>query len=96
MEPSGSIALVTGGSRGLGKDMVNRLVGRGTDVIFTYQSSKAEADALVTKVETADRRAAALRLDVGDSGTFGAFAERVREVLRDWGAERFRFLAPLP
>jgi NAD(P)-dependent dehydrogenase (short-subunit alcohol dehydrogenase family) len=88
----GGVAIVTGGSRGLGKNMVQSIAGRGTDVIFTYQSNKAAADGLVTEVEGMGRRAAALQLDVGDAGTFDAFAEQVRGVLRGWGAERFDFL----
>ena len=86
------IALVTGGSRGLGRSMVQSVAARGTDVIFTYQSTKADALSLVAEVEGMGRRAAALQLDMGDSGAFDAFSEEVREVLRDWGAERFEFL----
>lgn len=88
----GGVAIVTGGSRGLGRNMVQSIAGRGTDVIFTYRGSKDEADALVAEVEGMGRRAAALRLDVGDVGTFDAFVEEVRGVLRGWGEERFRFL----
>ena len=72
--------------------MVRNVAGRGTDVIFTYQSSEAAANALVAEVEGMGRRAAALRLDVGASGTFDAFAEEVRGLLRDWRARRFQFL----
>ncbi len=92
MELSGGIALVTGGSRGIGKNVVQSVAGRGADVIFTYQSSKADAYALVAEVEGTGRRAAALQLDAGDAGTFDAFAEQVRGVLRDWGADRFQYL----
>ena len=92
MELSGSIALVTGGSRGIGKNVVQSVAGRGADVVFTYRSSEAEAEALVAEVERMGRRAVALPLDAGDAGAFGAFAEMVRGVLRGWGAERFRFL----
>jgi NAD(P)-dependent dehydrogenase (short-subunit alcohol dehydrogenase family) len=88
----GGVAIVTGGSRGLGRSMVQSIAGRGTDVIFTYQSNKAAADGLVAEVEGMGRRAAALQLDVGEAGTFDAFAEQVRGVLREWGAERFDFL----
>ncbi len=88
----GGVALVTGGSRGLGKDVVLSVAGRGTDVIFTYLSNKADADALVAEVEAMGRRAAALRLDVGDAVTFEAFAEQVRGLLRGWGTDRFQFL----
>ena len=88
----GGVAIVTGGSRGLGKSMARSIAGRGTDVIFTYQSNGAAADELVAEVEGMDRRAAALQLDVGDAGTFDAFVEQVRGVLRDWGTGRFQFL----
>ena len=74
------------------KNMVQSIAGRGNDVIFTYQSSKAEADELVAEVEGMGRRAAALQLDVGEAGTFDAFAEQVRGVPRGWGADRLRFL----
>lgn len=86
------VAIVTGGSRGLGKNMVQRIAGRGTDVIFTYQSNSAAADELVAEVKGMGRRAAALQLDVGDAGTFDAFVEQVRGVLQDWDTERFDFL----
>lgn len=86
------VAIVTGGSRGLGKDMVRSIAGRGTDVIFTYRSSEAEAAALVAEVEGMGRRAAALQLDVGMSPTFDEFVDQVRGVLQDWDTERFDFL----
>jgi NAD(P)-dependent dehydrogenase (short-subunit alcohol dehydrogenase family) len=88
----GGVAIVTGGSRGLGRNMVRSIAGRGTDVIFTYQSNSAAADELVTEVEGIGRRAAALQLDVGDAGTFDAFVDQVRGMLRDWGTDRFHFL----
>ena len=88
----GGVAIVTGGSRGLGRNMVQHIAGRGTDVIFTYQSNKDAADRLVAEVEGMGRRAAALQLDVGDAGAFDAFAGQVRGVLRDWGTDRFQFL----
>ncbi len=86
------VAIVTGGSRGLGRNMVQNIAGRGTDVIFTYQSNSDAADELTDELEGMGRRAAALQLDVGDAGTFDAFAEQVRDVLGDWGTERFQFL----
>ena len=86
------VAIVTGGSRGLGKSMVRSIAGRGTDVIFTYQSSSAAADELVDEIEGMGRRAAALQLDVDDTGTFDVFVDRVRGVLRNWDRDRFQFL----
>jgi NAD(P)-dependent dehydrogenase (short-subunit alcohol dehydrogenase family) len=88
----GGVAIVTGGSRGLGRNMVRSIAGRGTDVIFTYQSNSAAADELVAEVEGIGRRAAALQLDAGGAGTFGAFVDQVRGVLQDWGTDRFQFL----
>ena len=86
------IAIVTGGSRGLGKNMVQKLAQRGTDVIFTYRSNRADADALVAELTAQGRRAAALQLDTGKIATFPAFADAVRSVLAQWKAERFDHL----
>ena len=83
------MAIITGGSRGLGKYMVQSIAGRGTDVIFTYQSNSAAANDLVAEVEGMGRRAAALQLDAGDADDF---VDRVRGVLQDWDTERFDFL----
>lgn len=87
------VAIITGGSRGLGKNMVQSIAGRGTDVIFTYQNNSAAADELVAEVGGMGRRATALQLDVGDASTFDAFVEQVRGVLQDWDTDRFQFLA---
>src|SRR5215210_8802115 len=88
----GGVAIITGGSRGLGRNMVRSVAGRGTDVVFTYQSNKDAAAGLVAEVEAMGRRAAAIRLDVGDAATFDAFVEKVRGVLREWEIDRFDFL----
>jgi NAD(P)-dependent dehydrogenase (short-subunit alcohol dehydrogenase family) len=56
---TGKTALVTGGSRGLGRYMVQSIAGRGTEVLFTYRSNEAEADALVAELEAMGRRPAA-------------------------------------
>lgn len=88
-----TIALVTGGSRGLGKNMVLSLAERGVDVILTYRSAEAEADAVVAQVERLGRKALKLHLDVGESATFAAFAERLSGALRpSFGRERFDYL----
>jgi NAD(P)-dependent dehydrogenase (short-subunit alcohol dehydrogenase family) len=88
-----TIALVTGGSRGLGKNMVLSLAERGVDVIFTYRSAEAEADAVVAEVERLGRKALKLHLDVGESATFAAFTERLSGALRlSFGRERFDYL----
>ena len=87
------IALVTGGSRGLGKDMALSLAAKGIDVLLTYHSQQAEAEAVVNEIKAQGRQAAALRLDAGAAGSFGAFYEQVQATLRDtFGAEGFDFL----
>ena len=88
-----NIALVTGGSRGLGKDMVLALARKGLDIILTYRSQKDEALAVVASVEQLGRKAVALPLDVGDSSTFPAFFTSVSAALRDtWKTTTFQFL----
>ena len=87
------IALVTGGSRGLGKNMALNLAQKGIDVILTYHSQQAEAEAVVAEIKSHGRQAAALPLDAGNSGSFDAFFEQVKTALRDtFQAERFQFL----
>jgi NAD(P)-dependent dehydrogenase (short-subunit alcohol dehydrogenase family) len=75
------IALVTGGSRGLGKDMALNLAKKGLSVILTYNSKKEEADAVVKQIEQAGQRAAALQFNVGDSKSFDVFAGNLSAVL---------------
>jgi NAD(P)-dependent dehydrogenase (short-subunit alcohol dehydrogenase family) len=87
------IALVTGGSRGLGRNAALSLAERGVDVILTWRSQRAEADAVVAEIEKRGARAVALQLDVGDSASFPRFAQAVREALQQrWQRERFDFL----
>lgn len=90
--PSTPIALVTGGSRGLGRSTVEALARRGVSSILTYNSNRAAADEVVRGVEQTGARAVALRLDTGETGTFSAFADEVRRVLADWGADHVDFL----
>jgi NAD(P)-dependent dehydrogenase (short-subunit alcohol dehydrogenase family) len=86
------IAIVTGGSRGLGRNTVLSLAQRGVDSIFTYHSNQAEADHVAAKVAEAGRRAIPLRLDTGDTRGFDAFVREVRKVLAALGTERFDYL----
>ncbi|MDZ7892792.1 MAG: SDR family oxidoreductase [Rhodoferax sp.] len=87
--PSTPIALVTGASRGLGKNTALALARQGTDVIITYHSQAATAHAVVAEIEALGRRAVALQLDVGTSSSFAAFAERVSDTLHSWGRMHF-------
>jgi NAD(P)-dependent dehydrogenase (short-subunit alcohol dehydrogenase family) len=87
------IALVTGGSRGLGRDTALKLAESGMDVILTYRTNRTEAQAVVAQIAAGGRRALALPLDVGVSSGFAAFALMLREGLaQHWQRERFNFL----
>lgn len=91
-QSNSKIAIVTGGSRGLGRNTVLHLAQRGVDSIFTYNSNQAEAENVVNAVREAGARAVALQLDVSDSSSFDAFVEGVRGVLNEWGSDRFDYL----
>lgn len=87
------VALITGGSRGLGRNMALKLAARGTGIILTYRTGADEAAAVVKQIEAAGGKAVALPLDVGDTRGFGAFVEAVRtELGRHFGRERLDFL----
>ena len=75
------IALITGGSRGLGKNMALTLAAKGIDVILTYNSKQEEARAVVAEVEKAGQKAAALQLNAGEVKGFEAFFENLKSVL---------------
>jgi NAD(P)-dependent dehydrogenase (short-subunit alcohol dehydrogenase family) len=93
MANTNKIALVTGGSRGLGKNMALALAKKGIDVILTYNSKKEEALAVVAEIEKTGRKAAAIRLDAGNSKTFDGFFTEVTSTLKDhFDASRFDFL----
>lgn len=84
------IALITGGSRGLGRSTALKLAEHGTDVIITYHRNETEAETVVQQIRAAGRRAAALQLDTSDVAGFDAFAMRLGELLtRSFGSGRF-------
>ena len=82
------IAIVTGGSRGLGRNTVLTLAERGVHSIFTYNSNRAEADKVVEAVSEAGAKAIALQLDTGKVSAFDPFVQSVQKALADLGAER--------
>ncbi|MFM0127082.1 SDR family NAD(P)-dependent oxidoreductase [Paraburkholderia sediminicola] len=86
------IAIVTGGSRGLGRNTVLNLAKRGVSSVFTYRANQAEADKVVRLVAEEGQRAIALPLDTGKASTFDSFVEQVRASLAQLGAERFDYL----
>ncbi|MFA7413877.1 MAG: SDR family oxidoreductase [Rhizobium sp.] len=88
-----SISLVTGGSRGLGRNTAISIARHGGDVILTYRSSKDEADAVVADIEALGRKAVALQLDTGKVSSFPAFVEALRTALpTTWQRDTFDHL----
>ncbi|RVC78931.1 SDR family oxidoreductase [Mesorhizobium sp. M4A.F.Ca.ET.022.05.2.1] len=87
------IALITGGSRGLGRNTALHLARKGVDVIVTYRSRADEAEAAVAEIEAAGGRAAALQLNAGAVATFPAFAAALKNTLQEtWQRDRFDYL----
>jgi NAD(P)-dependent dehydrogenase (short-subunit alcohol dehydrogenase family) len=87
------IALVTGGSRGLGKDMALSLARNGLDVILTYRSKQEEAEAVVQEIESNGRKAIALPLDMAQDAAVEPFVTAVKEGLQaKWQTQQFDFL----
>ncbi len=84
------IVLITGASRGLGKNGAIRLAEQGNDVIITYHSKLEEANAVVAQIKELGRKAIALRLDVGDLQSFDTFVQEVTTTLKEeWNTEKF-------
>ncbi|MDB5155110.1 MAG: short-chain dehydrogenase/reductase [Mucilaginibacter sp.] len=93
MESNNKIALVTGGSRGLGKDMALSLAKKGINVILTYHSKKNEAQAVVAEIQQRGLKAAALQLNAGDVKSFDTFFGQLKTVLKDtFNTDHFDFL----
>ena len=88
-----TISIVTGASRGLGRNTAVGIAHRGGDVILTYRSESGAADAVVAEIAALGRKAVAIQLDVSDVSSFPAFVERVRAALKsNWGRDRFDHL----
>ncbi len=91
--PQKKIAIVTGGSRGLGRNAALHLARKGVDVILTYHSKQADADSLVAEIAKLGGKAVALQLDVGNSKSFAAFAASIRTALKtNWQRDNFDYL----
>ena len=90
---SQKIAVVTGGSRGLGRNTALRLANAGVGVVLTYRSQRAEADRAVADITAAGGTAAALQLDTAVTGGFEDFADQLRTVLAErWNRDDFDYL----
>ena len=77
------IALVTGGSRGLGRDMAINIAKKGIDVVFTYHSNEKAAMEVEAAIEALGQKAAAFQLDTSDVSSFGAFFTKVSAYLNE-------------
>jgi len=87
------IALVTGGSRGLGRDMALNLAKKGIDVVLTYHSNRQEAEKVITEIQSIGQRAFALQLDTRDVSSFDSFLQQVTEHLQtNTGHPNFDYL----
>lgn len=87
------IALITGASRGLGRNAALHLAAAGVDIIGTYRSRADEAQAVAAEIQQHGGRALMLPLDVADSTAFAGFAEQVRAALGEtFGRDTFDFL----
>lgn len=92
MTSSTKIAIITGGSRGLGRATVLSLAQRGVDSIFTYNSNRDEADKVVSLAAELGRKAVALQLDTGNFRAFDVFVTSVSHTLDQLGTTRFDYL----
>jgi NAD(P)-dependent dehydrogenase (short-subunit alcohol dehydrogenase family) len=93
MTAQNKIALVTGGSRGLGKDMALSLASKGIDVILTFRTNKAEAEDVVKEIESTKQKAVALRLDMSKLDALHSFIEQLKQTLQaNWNTSHLDFL----
>lgn len=93
MSAINKIALVTGGSRGLGRNMAISLAKKGIDVILTYNTNKEEADKVVAEILSLGQKAIAFQLDAGYVSSFDSFFSQVKTHLKEnTGSGKFDFL----
>ncbi|RZK77138.1 MAG: SDR family oxidoreductase [Pedobacter sp.] len=86
---SGKIVLLTGGSRGLGRESALQLAKSGFDVIITYQSSKEAAEDIVKEIRALGRKSSRLQLDLAKVGSFDGFVSELTETLeKDFGKNK--------
>jgi NAD(P)-dependent dehydrogenase (short-subunit alcohol dehydrogenase family) len=91
--PTNKIALITGGSRGLGKDMALRVAEKGLNVIITYNNNAEEAAKVVALINENGTKAVALQLNTGEIKSFGTFSDQLKKTLtEDFSTGHFDFL----
>jgi NAD(P)-dependent dehydrogenase (short-subunit alcohol dehydrogenase family) len=87
------IALITGGSRGLGRSMATHLADKGCDIILTYRERKDEAEKVVREIAAKGRKAVTLQLDLEKPEVLDAFAATVKSTLQEtWKTGQFDYL----
>ncbi|HEX6521876.1 MAG TPA: SDR family oxidoreductase [Streptosporangiaceae bacterium] len=86
------VAIVTGGSRGIGRSSVMNLAARGVNVVFTYNSNAEAADEVAAEARKYGPEVSALQLDVSKVDTFDSFVDEVRSTLAALGTDRFDYL----
>ncbi|OGO76927.1 MAG: short-chain dehydrogenase [Chromatiales bacterium RIFOXYA1_FULL_46_5] len=90
---SQKIALITGASRGLGKNAALALAKAGVDLIITFHSKADEAAAVVAEVQELGRKAVAIQLDTGNVSSFAEFSTQLATHLQQiWQRNQFDFL----
>ena len=93
MSTKNKVALVTGGSRGLGKNMAIAIAKKGIDVVLTYNTNKEAADQVVAEIESLGQKAVAFQLDVSNIKSFDSFTEQVKTYLqKNTGSPNIDFL----
>jgi NAD(P)-dependent dehydrogenase (short-subunit alcohol dehydrogenase family) len=93
MSTNNKIALVTGGSRGLGRSMAIALAKKGIDVVFTYHTNKEAADKVISEIQSLGRKAFAFQLDTSDTKNFDPFIKSLTALLQEkTGSPNFDFL----
>lgn len=85
------IALVTGASRGLGKDMAIALAGKGMDVVITYRTQKVEAEKVASEIQAKGRKASVLFFDAADVAGLDGFVGQLKETLKHWNTDKIDF-----
>lgn len=93
MKHTGKIALITGGSRGLGRNTALKLARDGADIILTYRERKTDGEATLAEIQQLGRKAALLQLDVAKTSGFAAFSQVLADALQSvWNRTSFDFL----
>ncbi|RYD94082.1 MAG: SDR family oxidoreductase [Sphingobacteriales bacterium] len=93
MDTNNKIALITGGSRGLGKNMALAIAQKGLDVVITYNSNESAAKEVVSAIEALGQKAKAFQLDTSDTRQFGAFVTELNNYLGStYGSPNLDFL----